>query len=99
MCVNKPTNGELHAKCLRVLCVHTRLCGLHDMCGYPQIREGERVALSAIGPDSVKILLKAYILARKYVTDDGLDLTRTCATACYKHGVAACVQPLACFSC
>ena len=52
------------------------------MCVYPQIREGERVALSAIGPDSVKILLKAYILARKYVTDDGLDLTRTCATAC-----------------
>lgn len=40
-----------------------------------KIREGERVALSAIGPDSVKILLKAYILARKYVTDDGLDLT------------------------
>ena len=64
-----------------VFCVHTRVCGVHHVCVYPQIREGERVALSAIGPDSVKILLKAYILARKYVTDDGLDLTRTCATA------------------
>jgi len=39
-----------------------------------KIREGSRVAMVGVGADAVKNMVKAYILARKYVTDDGLDL-------------------------
>lgn len=48
-----------------------------------QIREGNRVALVGIGADAVKHMVKAYIAARKYVADDGLDLNSTFVTSRY----------------
>ena len=42
-----------------------------------QIREGNRVALVGIGAAAVKHMVKAYVAARKYVADDGLDLNST----------------------
>lgn len=39
-----------------------------------KVRKGERVALHGVGPYSVNIAVRAVIIARKYLIDDGMDL-------------------------
>jgi stage V sporulation protein SpoVS len=41
---------------------------------FVQIRDGSRVALVGLGADAVKNMVKAFISARRFVADDGLDL-------------------------